>query len=70
MAARDAAVHRLHTNRAAIDALQKTMRESAAAREKRAARGGQQLGNGQPSHALPSFRARRELVTMRSHSSP
>ena len=36
MAARDAAVHRLHTNRAAIDALQKTMRESAAAREKRA----------------------------------
>ena len=30
------AVHRLHTNRAAIDALQKTMRESAAAREKRA----------------------------------
>ena len=70
MAARDAAVHRLHTNRAAIDALQKTMRESAAAREKRAARGGQQLGNGQPSHALLSFRARRELVTMRSHSSP
>ena len=41
-----------------------------AAREKCAARGGQQLGNGQPSHALPSFRARRELVTMRSHSSP
>ena len=36
MEARDAAVHRLHTNRAAIDALQKAMRESAAAREKRA----------------------------------
>ena len=41
-----------------------------AAREQCAARGGQQLGNGQPSHALPSFRARRELVTMRSHNSP
>ena len=36
MEARDAAVHRLHTNRAAIDALQKAMRESAVAREKRA----------------------------------
>ena len=36
MEARDAAVHRLHTNRAAIDALQKAMKESAAAREKRA----------------------------------
>ena len=35
MAARDAAVHRLHTNRAALDGLQKTMRQSAAAREKR-----------------------------------
>ncbi len=36
MAARDAAVHRLHTNRAALDGLEKTMRQSAAAREKRA----------------------------------
>ena len=36
MDARDAAVHRLHTNRAAIDALQKAMKQSAAAREKRA----------------------------------
>ena len=36
MDARDAAVHRLHTNRAALDALHKAMRESAAAREKRA----------------------------------
>ena len=36
MEARDAAVHRLHTNRAAIDALQKAMKESAVAREKRA----------------------------------
>lgn len=36
MEARDAAVHRLHTNRAAIDALQKAMKQSAAAREKRA----------------------------------
>ena len=36
MEARDAAVHRLHTNRAALDALQKAMKQSAAAREKRA----------------------------------
>ena len=36
MDARDAAVHRLHTNRTAIDALQKAMKESAAARERRA----------------------------------
>ena len=36
MEARDAAVHRLHTNRAAIDALKKAMKESAVAREKRA----------------------------------
>ena len=36
MTARDAAVHRLHTNRAALDGLEKTMRQSAAAREKRA----------------------------------
>lgn len=35
-AARDAAVHRLHTNRAALDGLQKTMRQLAAAREKNA----------------------------------
>ena len=34
--ARDAAVHRLHTNRAALDGLQKTMRQLAAAREKNA----------------------------------
>lgn len=34
--ARDAAVHRLHTNRAARDALEKTLRQSAAAREKHA----------------------------------
>ncbi len=34
--ARDAAAQRLHTNRTAIDALQKAMRESAAARERRA----------------------------------
>ena len=36
MAARDAAVHRLHTNRAALAGLDKTMRQSAAARDKRA----------------------------------
>ena len=36
MTARDAAVHRLHTNRAALEALQKAMKASAAAREKRA----------------------------------
>ena len=36
MAARDAAVHRLHTNRAALTGLDKTMRQSAAARDKRA----------------------------------
>ncbi len=36
MAARDAAVHRLHTNRAALAGLDKTIRQSAAAREKRA----------------------------------
>ena len=36
MAARDAAVHRLHTNRAALAGLEKTMRQSAAARDKRA----------------------------------
>ena len=36
MNARDAAVHRLHTNRAALEALRKTITESSAAREKRA----------------------------------
>ena len=34
--ARDAAVHRLHTNRAALDGMEKTLRALSAAREKRA----------------------------------